>query len=333
MDDFARVLSQADTLLVTEVYAAGEAPIENADGRAICRAVRGRGKVEPVFVPARRRDFAPALTGLRAPRRCHRDDGRGQHQRRGARTGAAAGGVAAPTRWHAMSYALPPEFASRVRLGEPLSRHTSWHVGGPADVFFAPRDRADLIDFLQAAAAGCAAAVAGPRQQPAGARWRCARRRHLHARCADRAGAARRTRRLCRSRRALREAGAPVRALGPGSGGVLHRHSRHGGRCAGHERRRLRRRDLAARCERVETVDRQGGGARAQRRRVRTSATGMSSRPPTTSGSWPPISCSMPVHPRQARARCWNGAGRRSPSASGAAARCSPILRATTPRD
>jgi UDP-N-acetylmuramate--alanine ligase len=52
MDDFARVLSQADTLFVTEVYAAGEAPIENADGRAICRAVRGRGKVEPVFVPA-----------------------------------------------------------------------------------------------------------------------------------------------------------------------------------------------------------------------------------------------------------------------------------------
>ena len=51
MDDFARVLSQADTLLVTEVYAAGEAPIEGADGRAICRAVRGRGKVEPVFVP------------------------------------------------------------------------------------------------------------------------------------------------------------------------------------------------------------------------------------------------------------------------------------------
>lgn len=51
MDDFARVLSEADTLLVTEVYAAGEAHIEGADGRAICRAVRGRGKVEPVFVP------------------------------------------------------------------------------------------------------------------------------------------------------------------------------------------------------------------------------------------------------------------------------------------
>jgi UDP-N-acetylmuramate--alanine ligase len=50
LDDFARVLSTVDVLLVTEVYAAGETPIEGADGRAICRAVRSRGKVEPVFV-------------------------------------------------------------------------------------------------------------------------------------------------------------------------------------------------------------------------------------------------------------------------------------------
>jgi UDP-N-acetylmuramate--alanine ligase len=50
LDDFATVLSGADALLVTEVYAAGEAPIAAADGRAICRAIRTRGKVEPVFV-------------------------------------------------------------------------------------------------------------------------------------------------------------------------------------------------------------------------------------------------------------------------------------------
>ena len=50
LDDFAQVLSTADVLLVSEVYAAGEAPIAGADGRAICRAVRTRGHVEPVFV-------------------------------------------------------------------------------------------------------------------------------------------------------------------------------------------------------------------------------------------------------------------------------------------
>jgi UDP-N-acetylmuramate--alanine ligase len=50
LDDFGRVLAESDVLLVTEVYAAGEAPIAGADGRAICRAVRSRGLVEPVFV-------------------------------------------------------------------------------------------------------------------------------------------------------------------------------------------------------------------------------------------------------------------------------------------
>lgn len=50
LDDFAAVLSESDALLLCEVYSAGEAPISGADGRAIARAVRTRGRVEPVFV-------------------------------------------------------------------------------------------------------------------------------------------------------------------------------------------------------------------------------------------------------------------------------------------
>jgi UDP-N-acetylmuramate--alanine ligase len=50
MDDFARVLSDLEPLIVTEVYAAGEDPIAGADGRGLCRAVRARGRTEPVFV-------------------------------------------------------------------------------------------------------------------------------------------------------------------------------------------------------------------------------------------------------------------------------------------
>jgi UDP-N-acetylmuramate--alanine ligase len=50
IDDYGKVLSTADVLFVTEVYAAGEAPIPGADGRAICRAVRSRGLVEPLFL-------------------------------------------------------------------------------------------------------------------------------------------------------------------------------------------------------------------------------------------------------------------------------------------
>ncbi len=49
-EDFVRVLSSVDALLLTDVYAAGEAPIVAADGRALARAVRVMGKVEPVFV-------------------------------------------------------------------------------------------------------------------------------------------------------------------------------------------------------------------------------------------------------------------------------------------
>ncbi|MBC7205287.1 MAG: UDP-N-acetylmuramate--L-alanine ligase [Methyloversatilis sp.] len=49
-EDFVRVLSGADAVVLTEVYAAGEAPIVAADGRALARALRVGGKVEPVFV-------------------------------------------------------------------------------------------------------------------------------------------------------------------------------------------------------------------------------------------------------------------------------------------
>ncbi|GBU09619.1 UDP-N-acetylmuramate:L-alanine ligase [Gammaproteobacteria bacterium] len=49
-DDFANVLSNLDQLILTEVYAAGEKPILNADGRALSRAIRARGKNEPIFV-------------------------------------------------------------------------------------------------------------------------------------------------------------------------------------------------------------------------------------------------------------------------------------------
>ncbi len=49
-EDFARVLSTCDVLLLADVYPAGEAPIVAADGRALARAVRVQGKVEPVFV-------------------------------------------------------------------------------------------------------------------------------------------------------------------------------------------------------------------------------------------------------------------------------------------
>ncbi|ATD59733.1 MAG: UDP-N-acetylmuramate--L-alanine ligase [Janthinobacterium svalbardensis] len=49
-EDFVKVLGAPDVLLLSEVYAAGEAPIVAADGRALAHALRARGKIEPIFV-------------------------------------------------------------------------------------------------------------------------------------------------------------------------------------------------------------------------------------------------------------------------------------------
>ncbi|HKX95038.1 MAG TPA: UDP-N-acetylmuramate--L-alanine ligase [Methylibium sp.] len=49
-EDFVKVMGTADAVLLAEVYAAGEAPIVAADGRALARALRVAGKLEPVFV-------------------------------------------------------------------------------------------------------------------------------------------------------------------------------------------------------------------------------------------------------------------------------------------
>jgi UDP-N-acetylmuramate--alanine ligase len=49
-EDFVKVMGQADAVLLTEVYAAGESPIVAADGRALVRALRVAGKVDPLFV-------------------------------------------------------------------------------------------------------------------------------------------------------------------------------------------------------------------------------------------------------------------------------------------
>jgi len=58
-EDFVQVLSGADVLILTEVYAAGEAPIQGAEGRDLCRAIRVRGQVDPVFI-----DPVESLSGL-----------------------------------------------------------------------------------------------------------------------------------------------------------------------------------------------------------------------------------------------------------------------------
>jgi UDP-N-acetylmuramate dehydrogenase len=50
---------------------------------------------------------------------------------------------------HIFPAQISPEFSARVLHDVPMSKHTSWHAGGPADVFFTPRDTLDLASFLR----------------------------------------------------------------------------------------------------------------------------------------------------------------------------------------
>jgi UDP-N-acetylmuramate--alanine ligase len=60
-EDFVRVLSTTDSLVLVDVYPAGETPIVAADGRALARAIRVAGRVEPVFVES----IGDVLTAIR----------------------------------------------------------------------------------------------------------------------------------------------------------------------------------------------------------------------------------------------------------------------------
>ncbi|HET9695048.1 MAG TPA: UDP-N-acetylmuramate--L-alanine ligase [Steroidobacteraceae bacterium] len=63
LDEFAQVLADSDALVVAEVYPAGETPIPGADGKALCRAIRTRGKVEPVLLKSLD-EMPEALAGI-----------------------------------------------------------------------------------------------------------------------------------------------------------------------------------------------------------------------------------------------------------------------------
>jgi UDP-N-acetylmuramate--alanine ligase len=49
-EDFVEVLSEVDCLFLLDVYAAGEAPVTNADSKSLARSIRQRGQIEPIYV-------------------------------------------------------------------------------------------------------------------------------------------------------------------------------------------------------------------------------------------------------------------------------------------
>ena len=133
-EDFVKVLSSVDALLLTEVYPAGEAPIVAADGRALARAMRVGGKIEPIFVEH--------VGGIAA-----RDSGCGAGRRRGAEHGRGfdrpvagtdcGGGAVRTSQSEELSHSAsggaleqPVTARGEVRLNEPMAKHVSWRAGG-----------------------------------------------------------------------------------------------------------------------------------------------------------------------------------------------------------
>jgi len=142
-EDFVHVLSAVDVLVLMGVYSAGEQPIPGADGRALSRAIRIRGQVDPVFVEARD-ELTVVLAGI-----VQEDDviltvGAGN-----------VGQIAAelPERLEQelatgkRNYAA--ELKGRVLINEPLAKYTSWRVGGAADRLYLPHDKQDLCAFIK----------------------------------------------------------------------------------------------------------------------------------------------------------------------------------------
>ncbi len=65
-EDFVQILSEPDVLLLMDIYPAGEEPIAGSDGRSLCRSIRQRGKVDPVFVE-RGENIAALLQNILQP--------------------------------------------------------------------------------------------------------------------------------------------------------------------------------------------------------------------------------------------------------------------------
>jgi UDP-N-acetylmuramate--alanine ligase len=142
-EDFVQILSTVDVLVLMDVYSAGEAVIPGADSRALSRAIRVRGRVDPVFVEDREA-LATVLAGI---------------VKMGdviLTVGAGNVGQIAAELPDCLAKELSNlgnrsiiELKGRLLRNEPLAKYTSWRVGGTADRLYLPFDKQDLSDFIK----------------------------------------------------------------------------------------------------------------------------------------------------------------------------------------
>ena len=239
-EDFARVLSTVDALVLADVYPAGEAPIVAADGRALARAVRVAGRVEPLFVET----IGEMPAAIRAVAR----DGDvvltmgagsvGSVSRSSSRRATDDAARAAPLR----SAPRNADARRAARAPHELARRRERRraVSCPPIATISPRS-------CGSGRARRRCTVDRARQQPARARRRRARRRRRHARPRRDARRAGRTRPTATPAPRARSSRASPRCTAAREAEFLAGIPGHRRRRARDERRLLRRRDVAAR--------------------------------------------------------------------------------------
>ena len=142
-EDFVHVLSTVDVLILLDVYSAGEAIIPGADGRALSRAIRVRGKVDPVFVE-NRDELASILAGMVKENDVILTVGAGNVGQIAAELPEHLAKVLSVVKVQGLD-----QLKGRLLCNEPLAKYTSWRVGGVADRLYLPYDKQDLCDFIK----------------------------------------------------------------------------------------------------------------------------------------------------------------------------------------
>lgn len=139
-DSFAGAFEDADRVLMTDVYSAGERKIEGADGRSLFEVVAA-GRAGAVAYEPELGRVARRVWGEMGPGDLVLVMGAGN-------ISEVAGQLAARLRLFAgLRQGLSTE--SRIARNEPLARHTTMRVGGPADIWIEPKDEADLASALR----------------------------------------------------------------------------------------------------------------------------------------------------------------------------------------
>ena len=156
-DDFADVLSTADEVVLLDIYAAREEPIDGVNSSRLAEAIRLRGAPTTYFqnqdeavrfvAESARADDVVVTMGAgdvgKLPERILSSLAeRAQLDRRNGQPNSHTESATA-----SLSESLHEAGLTRIRADEPMSRHTSWRVGGPADLFAV----AESVDGLRAA--------------------------------------------------------------------------------------------------------------------------------------------------------------------------------------